>query len=152
VSQNRKRVEGAKPSIMKQISILLFAWLLFPQSTTVAHADDLPPLCNGRECLEQMVDKYAEMYEVNASEMKAVIMCESSWNPDAVNWQDSHKESEGSHGIAQYSRQTIAFYGGKIGMADADPYNPEEAIQVMAYMFSKNKETQWSCWSKIYEI
>lgn len=142
-------VEGAKPSSMKKISILLFAWLLFPQSTA-SHIEDLPPLCNGQECLEQMVDTYAKEYGVNASEMKAVIACESSWNPNAVNWQDSHKESQGSHGLAQYSKETIAMYGEKIGMADADPYDPEEAIEVMAFMFSINKESQWSCWSKIY--
>lgn len=123
---------------------------LFPQSTTV-HAEDLPPLCNiGRECLEQVVDKYALQYQASSEQIKNTIACESGWNSQAVNWQDSHAQSQGSHGIAQFSRETIAHYGAEIGMANADPYNPEQAIEVMAYMFSQGESSHWTCFTKLY--
>lgn len=134
---------------MKKI-IAVVCVLAFPQSLSIAHAEDLPPLCNGRECLEQMVDTYAQEYGVSAEKIGAVIQCESGWNPNAVNWQDSHATSEGSHGISQFAKPTIEMYGKKIGMVNPDPYNPEQAIEVMAYMFSIGEAKQWTCYTKIY--
>lgn len=74
-----------------------------------------------------------------------VIDCESSWNPNAHNSEDSHASSKGSHGLAQFSRDTIRHYGKEIGINNADPYNPDHALQVMLYMWSKGQARQWSC-------
>ncbi len=137
--------------IISIVCVLIVCLTAFPQSTTVAHAEDLPPLCNvGRECLEEMVDRYAKIFNTPSEPIKKTIMCESGWNSQAVNWQDSHALSQGSHGIAQFSKETIAHYGAEIGMAHADPYNPEEAIQVMSYMFSIGESNHWTCFRKIY--
>jgi len=94
----------------------------------------------------ELVTHYARVYGVSESSMVQVIKCESSFNPKAVNWQDSHRLSEGSHGIAQFSRETIKSYGNQIGLENPDPYSPKEAIEVMAYMFSKNLQRHWSCY------
>lgn len=57
--------------------------MLFPQSTTV-HAEDLPPLCNiGQECLEKMVDRYAEKYSVSAELAHYIAFNESGYNAQA---------------------------------------------------------------------
>jgi hypothetical protein len=100
---------------------------------------------------QELVSYYAKEYNVSSVQMGVVIKCESQWNPKAVNWQDSHKLSKGSHGISQFSRQTIEMYGKQIGLENPDPYNPQDAIRVMAYMWSKKQQSQWSCYSKFYK-
>ena len=73
-------------------------------------------------------------------------MCESGGRADAVNWQDTHKLSQGSHGIAQFSKETIKGFGKAIGIENADPYNVDQSLEVMAYMFSQNKAFHWTCY------
>lgn len=99
----------------------------------------------------ELVAYYAKEYNVSESQMVTVIKCESGFNVKAVNWKDSHKLSKGSHGISQFSKQTIEMYGKQIGLENPDPYNPNDAIRVMAYMFSKGEQSQWSCYSKHYK-
>ena len=95
---------------------------------------------------KELITHYSRLYGVSEPEMLRVIKCESSLNPNAVNWQDSHRLSEGSHGIAQFSKDTIAHFGKDIGLENPDPYNPKEAIEVMAYMWSIGKQKHWSCY------
>ena len=92
---------------------------------------------------------YADKHNVSASTMDKVVNCESGYNPNAVNWQDSHKLSKGSHGVAQFSKETFKLYAEKMGEDYSDPYNPKEALDVMGYMFSKKQQNQWSCYKKV---
>lgn len=84
----------------------------------------------------------------NVSSMHKVVACESTYNYRAVNWSDSHKLSKGSHGVGQFSKETFAQYAMQMGKDYDDPYNPEQALDVMGYMFSKGLQRHWSCFSK----
>ncbi len=99
--------------------------------------------------IEEKVKHYALKWGQDVSLFKSVIKCESGFNPNAVNWSDSHALSQGSHGIAQFSKETFLDYAKKMGREDySDPYNPDEALDVMGYMWSIGQEHHWSCWKK----
>ena len=98
------------------------------------------------EEVKELVTKYQSKWGV--SDMHRVVACESSYNYRAVNWNDSHKLSKGSHGVAQFSRQTLESYAKQMGKDYNDPYNPEQALDVMGYMFSKGLQYHWSCYKK----
>jgi soluble lytic murein transglycosylase-like protein len=135
--------------IMKKlIKVSILALIVYMSMNTVSA--QAPVRTIDQYSPKELVAYYAKEYGVSSVKMSAVIKCESSWNVKAVNWQDSHKLSKGSHGIAQFSQQTIEMYGKQIGLENPDPYNAHDAIRVMAYMWSKGKMTQWSCYSKLY--
>ena len=96
--------------------------------------------------VKELVTYYQNKWGV--TDMHRVVSCESSYNYKAVNWQDSHRLSKGSHGVAQYSKQTMLEYAKKMGKDYNDPYNPEQALDVMGYMFSKGLQYHWSCYKK----
>jgi hypothetical protein len=102
--------------------------------------------------MPQLVDYYAGKHGVNKATMNAVVKCESGYNPKAVNWSDSHKLSKGSHGIAQFSQQTFEQYAKAMGETYTDPYNPNQALDVMGYMLSINQGKHWTCYTKLYGI
>jgi len=123
--------------------IIIGLLFVVPLHTTEQTVTPEPPT------IPEMIEKYSEKYHVDKTIISKVIKCESSFNPKAVNWQDSHKLSKGSHGIAQFSYETFNTYSKEIGIKDGDPYNPDQAIETMAYMFSKGKANHWSCFKKI---
>lgn len=98
--------------------------------------------------MPELVDFYAEKHGVDKTIMNKTVKCESSYNPNAVNWSDSHKLSKGSHGIAQFSQQTFEQYAKAMGETYTDPYNPREALDVMGYMISKGQGHHWTCYAK----
>lgn len=100
----------------------------------------MPPIS-----LEDKFTYYADKWEVKEQDLRTVVKCESNYNPNAVNWQDSHKDSKGSFGISQFAKGTITMYGNQIGIENPDPYNVDDSLDVMAYMFSKKLQRHWSC-------
>lgn len=102
--------------------------------------------------MPQLVDYYADKHGVNKSTMNSVVKCESGYNPKAVNWSDSHKLSKGSHGIAQFSQQTFEQYAKAMGETYTDPYNPEEALDVMGYMLANGQGRHWTCFRALQGI
>lgn len=129
----------------KIISILCVAFIAFPQSTTIAHAEDLPPLCNiGRECLEKMVEQYAEKYSVSAEQMKSVISCESGWNTNIQSLHTHKGQQEQSFGLVQIhlpSHSSVSY---------EQAINPEFSVEFMAKAFSEGQQNMWTCYRKIY--
>jgi len=102
--------------------------------------------------MPELVDFYAEKHGVDKTIMNKVVKCESSYNPNAVNWSDSHKLSKGSHGIAQFSQQTFEQYAKQMGKEYTDPYNPREALDVMGYMISKGLGRHWTCFRALQGV
>lgn len=93
-----------------------------------------------------LVDYYAEKHGVDKTKMNATVKCESSYNPNAVNWSDSHKLSKGSHGIAQFSQETFEHFAKEMGKPYTDPYNPKQALDVMGYMIKNGHGDHWTCY------
>lgn len=104
----------------------------------------------GLEAIKALIDYYADKHGVSRETMHKVVKCESSYNPNAVNWQDSHKLSQGSHGVAQFSKQTFEQYSKQMGKSHYDdPYNPEQALDVMGFMLSINQGKHWTCYRNL---
>ncbi len=95
--------------------------------------------------VKTLVDTYADKYSVSRQLMHKVVKCESSYNATAVNWNDSHKLSQGSHGVAQFSKETFIGFAKQMGKSYSDPYNAEQALDVMAWAVSKGYGRHWSC-------
>ena len=100
------------------------------------------------EEVKVMVDYYADMHGVSRTTMHKVVKCESGYNYKAVNMQDSHKLSQGSHGVAQFSRETFIGFAKQMHKYYTDPYNPEQALDVAAWAISKGYGNHWSCFRK----
>lgn len=133
---------------MNTIIIGLLLALPFPVNAQVKEIklEEKVPLT-----IPEMIVKFSEKYNVNEDIINTVIKCESGFNPNAVNMADSHKLSQGSHGIAQFSRETFKYYSEQIGILNGDPYNPEQAIETMAYMLSIGQGNHWTCFRKFYK-
>jgi len=110
--------------------------------------NDLIPVEKVELTMPQLVDFYADKWGVSRVEMNTTVKCESGYNPKAYNGNDIHKLSVGSLGIAQFSNETFLHYAKKMGKDYSNPYNPDEALDVMGYMFSNNIKRPWSCWVK----
>lgn len=96
-----------------------------------------------------LVNTYADKYHVSRSVMNKVVACESQYNYKAVNWKDSHRLSNGSHGVGQFSRETFLGFAKRMDKEYYnDPYNPEQALDVMAWAISKGYGNHWSCFRK----
>lgn len=102
------------------------------------------------ETIDEKITRYASQYGASEARMRVVIKCESNFNPEAVNWNDHHATSKGSHGIAQFAQGTIDGFGKQIGIENPDPYNVDHALEVMAYMFSEGQARHWSCYNMNY--
>lgn len=96
-----------------------------------------------------LVDFYADKWGVSRSTLHKTVKCESGYNPNAKNLTDKHKFSTGSFGISQFSRETLATYSKQIGIENADPMNPRDSLDTMAYMFSINQAGHWSCYKRL---
>ena len=111
--------------------------------------NDLIPVEEVELTMPQLVDFYADKWGVSRVEMKTTVKCESGYNPKAYNGNDIHKLSVGSLGMCQFSNETFLYYAKKMGRTDySNPYDPNEALDVMAYMFSIGQQRHWSCWVK----
>lgn len=101
-----------------------------------------------KEDIVNFIEVTSSKYGVNSETVFRVIQCESQFNPKAVNWADNHKLSKGSHGIAQFSRETFNHYSKQSGIEHGDPYNPKDALETMIYMFSIGQQGHWTCYRK----
>lgn len=87
------------------------------------------------DAFDLLFKKYGEMYSVDAMFLKAQIRQESNFDPFAVS-------PHGAKGIAQFMDSTFNEWSTKLGLHNASPFNPEDAIHVQAaYMADLHK--QW---------
>lgn len=97
--------------------------------------------------IPQLIALYSTLYGVSGETMTKVLDCESSFNPGAYNATDGHG---GSRGIAQFQTTTFDTFAVKAGLIDPNVWSAEDSIHVMAYMFSIDKATAWSCYNKYF--
>lgn len=99
------------------------------------------------EEIKSMVDYYADKQGLSRQVLHKVISCESGYNENAVNWRDSHKLSKGSHGVAQFSKETFIGFAKRMGHEEYDnPYNPKQALDVASWAIKNGYGNQWSCY------
>lgn len=115
-----------------------------------AQAKQIVPVPEERT-IPQLIETYSIKYNVDKDVITNVLKCESSFNPNAVNMADSHAQSQGSWGIAQFSKETFKTFSKQANIDNGDPMNPDQAIETMAYMLSKDLGSHWTCYRKIYK-
>lgn len=138
------------------LQILLFVLTLSVGTITYAEApvqEYIQPKTSWTQSeAKELVDYYADKYKISRATLHFVINCESGYRYNAVNWQDSHRLSQGSHGIAQFSRETFNHYKKFVNENYSDPYHPEQALDVTAYMISVGQGRHWTCYRKITSL
>lgn len=101
-----------------------------------------------REDYIKLTEVFAVKWGLDSEMFHFVIKCESGYNPNAVNWSDSHALSEGSHGIAQFSKETFIQFAKQMGEDYTDPYNAREALDVAGYAIKNGYGRHWTCFRK----
>lgn len=83
----------------------------------------------------------AREFNVDASWMRRVIACESTWNTEAIGDQGR------SVGIAQFQAATFLGYSriSGLGYTLADYGDPAAQLRVMAWAFANGRAGAWTC-------
>lgn len=90
----------------------------------------------------QYADKYAQQYQIDASVFKKVMWCESSNRPDAIG--DNGK----AVGVMQFHKETFDEQSKLLG-EELDYNSTKDQIKLASWMFSKNKQSHWTCYNKV---
>jgi len=99
--------------------------------------------------VKDLVDYYADKNGVSRQLLHKVVKCESQYNYKAVNMRDSHRLSQGSHGVGQFSKETFIGFSKQMGQEYYnDPYNPEQALDVMSWAIKNGYGNHWTCYRK----
>ena len=101
------------------------------QSSVSTQAESKPTTYNG------LIDYYCGQYGCNPVQLKRVMMCESTNNPNARNGIYS--------GLFQFSPATFRNYSTKMGLVNANIWDAEDQINVASWMFANGQARQWSC-------
>ncbi len=86
--------------------------------------------------MDELVDHYAGIYEVDAGTLRGIIMQESTWKPEAYNPDGG---GIGAHGLGQLRRQALEYCG---ITADEAKRDPAAAIRCTAAWTSEKKKEQ----------
>ncbi len=142
---------------MKKISFFLVPAILLIMFTNTAVAQapiPVAPLVEKTTWTDKEVRELAEIYakkwEIKQNDFLLVVWNESHFKAGAHNKTDSHKNSKGSHGPAQFASGTFRdnasemFKKGLTTKLYTDMYNPEQAFDVMGYMIANKKGRAWT--------
>jgi len=97
------------------------------------------------EDISPLVRKYAEQYEVIHAELMATIKGES-------NCRMVYGDHGNAFGIGQFWRGTFNRFSKEMNLENADYYNLEDQLQVMAWAFSQGEsyKSHWAVWRKLF--
>lgn len=128
------------------LNILAGVALVFIGSPATAYADTIQPsflVAEYSTTTEGLIARYSAFYEVSEASLAAVIACESKGNPKAWNKTDPQG---GAKGIAQFLQPTFDTWSKRAGIKSGDVWDKEDSIKTMAYMWSMNQQSQWTCY------
>lgn len=119
------------------------AIVLFFSLPTAAAAPIVPPEAQNLAPVERsytkgelmrMAENIATQRGIEPSLFKAVIGCESRWNPKAIG------DNGLSHGLAQFHRPVRDW-----GITIEQAQDPEFALNLMAKAWKGGKQRKWTC-------
>lgn len=88
--------------------------------------------------LQEYAEGVAHKYKLNADTFKAVINCESRWDPNAIG------DNGQSFGVAQFFHPERDW-----GFTRVQALNPYFAIEQMALAWNKGEAPKWSCYNLV---
>lgn len=106
--------------------------MLLVASPTVTSASYEPPVI--KETIQDMADRIADEYDVSRATVRAVIQCESNWNPQAI----------GDHGHSRGLVQIYDDYWPEVSHQEA--HDPEFSIRFLAEKLSEGRGSLWTCY------
>jgi len=86
---------------------------------------------------ESIIRSACNTYGCNPEQLIRVMYCESGGRSNAVNGVYS--------GLFQFHPNTFRANADRIGLANADIWNPHHQIQIAAWMFANGQAWQWEC-------
>jgi soluble lytic murein transglycosylase-like protein len=93
-----------------------------------------------------LIDQYAKKYSVDPSEMRAVINCESGFDPSTQSMVPAPSGPNGredSWGLAQIHLPAHS------DISRAQAVDPDFALNFMAYNFSVGNKSIWTCYTQL---
>lgn len=105
--------------------------------------------------IPELVDFYADAYNVSSTQMMAVMKCENNtldtnlqsrlkYSRDNSRWGVVAGQREESYGLVQIHLPDHPH------ISKEQATNPEFAIEFMAQEFSKGRASKWTCYRKLY--
>jgi Transglycosylase SLT domain len=85
----------------------------------------------------EAIDTQCSNFGCNPSQLKRIMWCESTGNPNAQNGIYT--------GLFQFHPQTFAANSRAAGLVNPDIYNGYDQIATAAYMFANGQARQWEC-------
>jgi Transglycosylase SLT domain len=108
-----------------------------PETKTEVKVEEAPKENPKPKTYHELIDYYCDQYGCNPVQLKRVMRCESTNNPNARN---------GIHiGLFQFNPNTFKAYAAKAGIVNPDIWDAEDQIQTASYMFANGQARQWSC-------
>lgn len=95
-----------------------------------------------KECVLELIKKYAKEYDFPENTALRVASCESEFKVNAVG--DGGK----AYGIYQFHKPTFDMFAKKFG-EKLDYYDTEHNIQLAIWALSNDKGHHWTCYRKI---
>ena len=91
-----------------------------------------------KEEVIELIKKYSQEYRLDEVRVLRIAKCESTFNPNATSPSGKYK------GVMQWD---TSFYGWakKLGIENADPFNPEHNIRAATLAMSYGLWSKWSC-------
>ncbi len=88
--------------------------------------------------VKELIVKYSQKYDLDSEMMLRIADCESRFKTDLVG-------GGRYYGVFQFSKPTFFESAPKLGFQNADPLNPEQNIELAAYLFSEGQAWRWGC-------
>lgn len=116
--------------------------VISPITTVSIGSPEIDVNWSNKEYVKARITHYAALYDVDAGQMITMALCESGLNIKAFNGSDPHG---GAHGVFQYLKPTFYGFAKEFGFADPDIWNPEQQMELTAWMVSEGKARHWVC-------
>ena len=121
--------EGVKKNyLVRKILLVILCVLLVSELVLILFADDILRRYYKTD-YEDLVGKYAELYEVPTELVNAVIFCESGFRADA-------ESGAGAKGLMQMRDASFGEMRERLGLPAGDVFDPEQNIQCGVYCLS----------------
>ena len=128
-----------KPLISTALAASFFVVPQLPAPSIIATCDIDS---KSKECVIELIKKYATLYDVSEKIALNVADCESDFRVDV------YGDGGRAYGPYQFHKKTFELFSKKFG-EELDYFDLEDNVRLAIWALSKNKGYHWSCYKKI---